>query len=157
MRQDMLIALDKCYSQGFKVQSMQPLTWILPMPLLTSADESRPNAAPWSLLERHCFTSQLERRGSWLAASATSERTKWLRRGYRVLSLTCFFPLCTEAQQNGINFLQNKSIFDSSELLYFPLLDSQRKPTSTSLVFSLILGKYGQINFLLSKTFVSRP
>lgn len=50
MRQDLLIALDNCYGRGIKVQSMQLLTWILSTLLLTSADESCPNTAPWSLL-----------------------------------------------------------------------------------------------------------
>lgn len=47
---------------GLKCNQCNHSPGVLSTPLLTSADESCPNTAPWSLLWRHSLACQLERR-----------------------------------------------------------------------------------------------
>lgn len=110
-RQDLLIALDNCYSPGFKVQSMQPLTWILSARLLTSADESCPNTAPWSLLRRHCLACQL---GSGEVDDSLLSSSRLTCSVINALLSCCYSPsFCAVTHQNKNDKLQNKQIFDS--------------------------------------------
>lgn len=118
MQRDLLIAPDNCYSQGFKVQSMQPLTWILSTPLLTSADESCPNTAPWSLLQRHCLTCQLER---MVVANSLPAQAQNLANRSAVAALVSRRRSPSHCAL-GIDFFRNYSVFDSSKKLPFLML-----------------------------------
>lgn len=98
------------------MQSIQLLTWILSARLLTTADESCPNAAPASLLETLFNMSAWVQWGSWLPASLRSKLTKAFSHGFSFLPFPFDFPLCNSVEQNSIDFLKNKSTLVPLEL-----------------------------------------